>query len=65
MVWAGGVAQVVEHLLSKCEALNLNTSIAKKKKLFQDNTNLFFSGEVLHLLLLGMAQFLVPTRCLD
>jgi hypothetical protein len=29
--WAGGVAQVVEHLLSKREALSSN-SAAKKKK---------------------------------
>jgi hypothetical protein len=29
---AGGVARVLEHLTSKCEALNLNPSTAKKKK---------------------------------
>jgi hypothetical protein len=29
---AGGVAQVVEHLCSKCEALNSNPSPIKKKK---------------------------------
>jgi hypothetical protein len=29
---AGGVAQVVQHLPSKYEALNLNPSTAKKKK---------------------------------
>jgi primosomal protein N'' len=29
---AGRVAQVVERLLSKCEALTLNPSTAKKKK---------------------------------
>jgi hypothetical protein len=28
---AGGVAQVVEHLCSKCEALNSNPSPIKKK----------------------------------
>jgi hypothetical protein len=34
-VWeqvAGGMIQVVEHLLCKCEALSLNHSTAKKKK---------------------------------
>jgi hypothetical protein len=29
---AGGVAQVGEHLLSKCKALSLNPSVTKKKK---------------------------------
>jgi hypothetical protein len=29
---AGGVAQVVEHLLSNCEALSSNPSMVKKKK---------------------------------
>jgi hypothetical protein len=29
---AGGVAQVVEYLSSKCEALSSNTSTTKKKK---------------------------------
>jgi hypothetical protein len=29
---AGGVAQVVEHLPSKCEALSSNHSVNKKKK---------------------------------
>jgi hypothetical protein len=29
---AGRVAQVVEHLPSKCEALSSNSSIVKKKK---------------------------------
>jgi hypothetical protein len=29
---AGGVAQVVEYLLSKCEALSSNPSTEKKKK---------------------------------
>jgi hypothetical protein len=28
---AGGVAQVVQHLLSKCEALNSNSSTAKNE----------------------------------
>jgi hypothetical protein len=28
----GGVAPVVQHLLSKCEALSSNTSTIKKKK---------------------------------
>jgi dihydroxyacid dehydratase/phosphogluconate dehydratase len=31
-VWAGGVIQVVEHLLSKYEALNSNPSTAKTKQ---------------------------------
>jgi hypothetical protein len=30
--WAGGVAQVVRHLPSKCKALSLNPTTAKKKK---------------------------------
>jgi hypothetical protein len=30
--WAGGMAQVVEHLLCKREALNSKPSPAKKKK---------------------------------
>jgi hypothetical protein len=29
--WAGGVAQVVEHLPSKCEALSSNPSIKNSK----------------------------------
>jgi hypothetical protein len=29
---AGGVAQVVEHLPSKCEAPSTNPSVSKKKK---------------------------------
>jgi hypothetical protein len=30
--WAGGVAQVIQHLPSKCEALSTNPSTTKKKK---------------------------------
>jgi hypothetical protein len=30
--WTGGVAQVVECVLCKCEALNLNPSPTKKKR---------------------------------
>jgi hypothetical protein len=30
--WAGGVAQVVNHLPSECKVLISNLSIAKKKK---------------------------------
>jgi hypothetical protein len=29
---AGGMTQVVEHLLSNCEALNSNPSTTKKRK---------------------------------
>jgi hypothetical protein len=32
MDWVGGVAQVVEHLPSKCEALSLNPCTEKKKR---------------------------------
>jgi hypothetical protein len=31
-IWAGGVAQVEEHLPSKCEALSSNPNTAKGKK---------------------------------
>jgi hypothetical protein len=31
VVLAGGAAQVVEHVLIKCEALSSNTSTTKKK----------------------------------
>jgi hypothetical protein len=31
-MWAGRVAQVIDHLLSKRDALSLNPSTAKKKK---------------------------------
>jgi hypothetical protein len=30
--WAGSVAQVVQHLLYKCEALSSNSSHTKKRK---------------------------------
>jgi hypothetical protein len=30
--WAGGIAQMVEHFPSKCEAQNSNPSTGKKKK---------------------------------
>jgi hypothetical protein len=30
--WTGGVAQIVEHLLSKCETLNSNPSPTKKSR---------------------------------
>jgi hypothetical protein len=30
--WAGGMAEIVERLLSKCKALSSNPSPAKKKK---------------------------------
>jgi hypothetical protein len=30
LYWAGGVAQAVKHLLSKCEVLSSNPSTAKK-----------------------------------
>jgi hypothetical protein len=33
MDWTGGVAQAVEHMLCQREALNLNPSPIKKKKL--------------------------------
>jgi hypothetical protein len=35
----GRVAQVVEHLPSKCEALNSNPSTAKRKKERKKNRN--------------------------
>jgi hypothetical protein len=35
------VAQVIEHLLSKCEALNLNPSAGKKKKIEQKKNKVF------------------------
>jgi hypothetical protein len=34
LFWDDGVTQVVEHLPSKCEALSLNPSTTKKKRLF-------------------------------
>jgi hypothetical protein len=30
--WTGGMAQAIEHLLCKCEALSSNPSLTKKKK---------------------------------
>jgi hypothetical protein len=36
---AGGVAQVVEHLPSKCEVLSSNPGMAKKKKKSLNKTN--------------------------
>jgi hypothetical protein len=31
--WTGGMAQAIEHLLCKCEALSSNPSLTKKKKI--------------------------------
>jgi hypothetical protein len=36
--WTGGVAQVAEHLLSKCKVLRSNSSLKKKKKNVLVNT---------------------------
>jgi hypothetical protein len=39
MSWIGGVAPVVELPATKCEALNSNTSTAKKKKMSLNKIN--------------------------
>jgi hypothetical protein len=43
LLWAGGVAQVVECLPRKCEVLSSDPSTAKKKKKKDFQLNLLFS----------------------
>jgi hypothetical protein len=44
LLWAGGVAQVVECLPRKCEVLSSDPSTAKKKKKKISNSTFFFPG---------------------
>jgi hypothetical protein len=41
---AGGMAQVIECLLSKCKALSSTTSTGRKKKKYRLNTHLLGAG---------------------
>jgi hypothetical protein len=46
--WAGGVAQAIEHLLTKCEALSSNPSThTKKKKERRKRKNSYYKKDTL------------------
>jgi hypothetical protein len=62
--WSRGVAQVVEHLLYKCEALSSNPNPMGKKK--KEDTGLGSSSVKEHLTSMHEALGLIPsTVCLS
>jgi hypothetical protein len=44
--WTGGVAQAIEHLLCKCEALNSNPNLKKKKNHWQKKLKNKINGDI-------------------
>jgi hypothetical protein len=54
---AGGVAQMIECLLSKCEALRSNPSTAKKKKERKKMETMLFAGKWMELEIIMFWQY--------